>query len=72
MHDPASELRRILLPRTWVNRKLVPRCLFSWGTGVEADQWTFCYICDGKEPPSDGLIGVYSPPLRGARFIYRG
>jgi hypothetical protein len=38
---------------------------------VKAGNWTFCYRSEGKEPPSDGLLGVYSPPLRGGRFIYR-
>ena len=38
------------------------------GIGVAAGQWTYCRGCDGKEP-SEGLLGVYSPPLRGARFM---
>ena len=71
MQNRAFEVRRIPLPRTWVNKKLVPRCVFV-GTGVvKAGNWTFCYRSEGKEPPSDGLLGVYSPPLRGGRFIYR-
>jgi hypothetical protein len=41
------------------------------GIGVEAGQWTYCRRCDGKEP-SEGLLGVYSPPLKGARFMYCG